>query len=137
MATILIVLSPTVWVDIVHKSEKAVVEKEVKTLEDASKAKITALETEKATSKNLPARETQIAAEKQQADVQIKEAKAKMPKAIFPLKNPGIYSMGAAFLVGILLSLFGREKEANIMKLRSSSNRRNNKSIPILMDRFH
>jgi cation/acetate symporter len=123
MATILIVLSPTVWVDIVHKSEKVAVEKEMKTLEDASKAKITALETEKATSKNLPAIDTQIAAEKQQADVQIKEAKAKMPKAIFPLKNPGIYSMGAAFLVGILFSLFGREKEAEAKyedeKLRS------------------
>jgi cation/acetate symporter len=123
IACILIVLSPTVWVDIVHKSEKAAVEKEVKTIEEASKAKITALETEKATSKNLPAIDTQIAAEKQQADVQIKETKAKMPKAIFPLKNPGIYSMGAAFLVGILFSLFGREKEAEAKyedeKLRS------------------
>lgn len=122
-AAILIVLSPTVWVDIVHKSEKVAVEKEVKTLEEASKAKITALETEKATSKNLAGIDTSIAAEKQQAEVQIKEAKAKMPKAIFPLKNPGIFSMGAAFLVGILLSLFSREKEAEAKyedeKLRS------------------
>jgi cation/acetate symporter len=123
IACILIVLSPTVWVDIVHKSEKAAVDKEVKTLDEASKAKITALETEKATSKNLAAIDTSIAAEKQQTDVLIKEAKAKMPKAIFPLKNPGIYSMGAAFLIGILLSLFGREKEAEAKyedeKLRS------------------
>jgi cation/acetate symporter len=45
------------------------------------------------------------------------------PKAIFPLKNPAIYSMTAAFLIGILFSLFGREKEAEAKyeeeKLRS------------------
>jgi hypothetical protein len=45
------------------------------------------------------------------------------PQPIFPLKNPGIYSMGAAFLVGILFSLFGRDKEAeakyNDEKIRS------------------
>ncbi len=56
-------------------------------------------------------------------ETQIKEAKAGMPKPIFPLNNPGIYSMGAAFLVGILFSLFGREKEAeakyNDEKIRS------------------
>ncbi|HEV2855171.1 MAG TPA: sodium/solute symporter [Thermoanaerobaculia bacterium] len=32
--------------------------------------------------------------------------------ALFPLKNPAIVSMTAAFLVGILVSLFGRETEA-------------------------
>ncbi|MFZ3138789.1 MAG: DUF294 nucleotidyltransferase-like domain-containing protein [Thermodesulfovibrionales bacterium] len=45
------------------------------------------------------------------------------PQPIFPLKNPGIFSMGAAFLVGILFSLFGREKDAeakyNHEKIRS------------------
>ncbi len=111
-ATILIILSPTVWVDIVHKTEKAAVEKEIKSIETASKEKINALEQQKATSKDIAAIDSLISAEKQQADLQIKEAKAKMPKPIFPLKNPGIYSMGAAFLIGILFSLFGREKEA-------------------------
>ena len=28
------------------------------------------------------------------------------------MKNPGVFSMGGAFLVGILLSLFKREKDA-------------------------
>jgi cation/acetate symporter len=39
-----------------------------------------------------------------------KEAGAAMPKAIFPLKNPGIYSMAAAFLIGILVSLMTPDK---------------------------
>ncbi len=123
IATVLIILSPTVWVDIVHKSEKAAVEKEVKAVEDASKAKIAALEQQKASVKAPVEIDASIAAEKQTADAQIKEAKTRMPKPIFPLKNPGIYSMSAAFLVGILFSLFGREKEAeakyNDEKIRS------------------
>jgi cation/acetate symporter len=127
VATGLLILSPTVWVDIVHKSEKAAVEKEIKaTIEDPLKAKIEALEKQKA---GLDASQTaqidaSIAAEKKTADDQIKKAKEdKMPKPIFPLKNPGIFSMSAAFLVGILLSLMGREKDAEAKydeeKLRS------------------
>jgi cation/acetate symporter len=114
VATVLLILSPTVWVDIIHKDAKATVEKEIKAIEDPSKVKVEALEKQKV---GLDASQTAqieaaIAAEKQTADVQIKEAKAKMPKAIFPLRNPGIYSMSAAFLVGILLSLMGRDKDA-------------------------
>jgi len=30
-----------------------------------------------------------------------------MPQPIIPYKNPGIFSMGAAFLVAILFCLFG------------------------------
>ncbi len=45
-----------------------------------------------------------------------KAAKAKadgeVGAAPFPMKNPGIFSIGAAFLVGILVSLFKREEEA-------------------------
>jgi Na+(H+)/acetate symporter ActP len=45
-----------------------------------------------------------------------KAAKAKadgeVSTAPFPMKNPGIFSIGAAFLVGILVSLFKREEEA-------------------------
>ena len=39
LATILIVLSPTVWVDIVHKSEKVAVEKEMKAIDDSFQGK--------------------------------------------------------------------------------------------------
>lgn len=35
-----------------------------------------------------------------------------MPQVIFPLKNPGIYSMSVAFLIGILVSLLAPDKEA-------------------------
>jgi cation/acetate symporter len=35
-----------------------------------------------------------------------------MPKAIFPLKNPAVYSMSAAFLIGILVSLMAPDKKA-------------------------
>jgi cation/acetate symporter len=115
VATVLLILSPTVWVDIVHKSEKAAVEKQVKDIEDGSKAKIADLEKQK-TALADPAQAAQIdsaiTAAKSQSETQIKEAKTKMPKAIFPLKNPGIYSMGAAFLIGILASLLAPDREA-------------------------
>lgn len=35
-----------------------------------------------------------------------------MPKVIFPLRDPGIYSMVVAFLVGILVFLFAPESDA-------------------------
>jgi len=53
-----------------------------------------------------------MAVEKDRAAVKKKEAGAKMPVAIFPLKNPGIFSMGAAFLIGIIVSLLWPEKAA-------------------------
>ncbi|GLH70814.1 cation acetate symporter [Geothrix rubra] len=40
------------------------------------------------------------------------KADGEVTKAPFPMKNPGVFSMGGAFLVGILLSLFKREKDA-------------------------
>ena len=115
VATILIILSPTVWVDIIHKDEVKVVTKQVKAIEDGVKAKVADLEKQKLP--GMDAAQTaridaQIAAEKKTAEPMIKEAKANMPKAIFPLKNPGIYSMGAAFLIGILFSLLAPEKDA-------------------------
>jgi cation/acetate symporter len=115
VATVLLILSPTVWVDIVHKSEKEAVEKAVKAIEDPMKAKITALEKEKVPGLDA-ARAAEIvaaiAAEKSAAEPLIKAEKEKMPQPIFPLKNPGIYSMAAAFLVGILISLMAPDKEA-------------------------
>ena len=113
IATVLIILSPTVWVDIIHKDQKAAVEKQVKAIEDGVKAKIEPLEKQKAADPAQAARiDAQIAAEKKAAEPQIKEAKAAMPQPIFPLKNPGIYSMAAAFLVGILFSLMAPERDA-------------------------
>lgn len=115
VAVVLLILSPTVWVDIVHKEEKAAVEKQVKTLEDTSKAKIADLEKGKVpglAAARAAEIDSAIDAEKKAAEPQIKEAKTKMPQAIFPLKNPGIYSMSAAFLIGILVSLLAPDKEA-------------------------
>jgi len=115
VSTVLLILSPTVWVDIVHKSEKEAVEKQVKAVDDGLKAKVADLEKQK-----VPGIDTaqaaqidaSLAAAKTQADTEIKAAKANMPKPIFPLKNPGIYSMAAAFLIGILASLMAPDKEA-------------------------
>jgi cation/acetate symporter len=125
VATVLIILSPTVWVDIIHKNEKAAVENEVKAVEEASHAKIDALESQKAglNALQIAQLDSSIASEKLETETRIKEAKDKMPKAVFPLKNPGIFSMGAAFLIGILFSLLGRDREAEAKyedeKLRS------------------
>ncbi len=133
VAVVLLILSPTVWVDIVHKSEKAAVEKSIaaiKTAVTGLDAEIAELQKqivsadalaamnkkEKATAmkKNadLQSSVTAKSAEKDSLAAKQKEAGAAMPKAIFPLKNPGIYSMAAAFLVGILVSLLTPDKES-------------------------
>ena len=45
-----------------------------------------------------------------------KDAKATTTAAVsaapFPMKSPGVFSIGGAFLMGILVSLMSREKEA-------------------------
>lgn len=170
IATVLLILSPTVWVDIVHKSEKAAVDAKVKAVDANFKNTTEALTKYKAIAGNKAeidkaVSDEQAALEKKKADLavaaikeekdraaQIKAAEGKtaktvevlhgltaidlaaadkliidakpkfeaekkeagkdMPKPIFPLKNPGIYSMGAAFLVGILFSLMAPDKEA-------------------------
>jgi len=133
VAVVLLILSPTVWVDIVHKSEKTAVEKSVSTIKaavtgiDAQIAELqkqvvsadavaTMKKKEKAAAmkKNadLQSSVTAKTAEKDALAVKQKEADAAMPKAIFPLKNPGIYSMAAAFLIGILVSLLTPDKES-------------------------
>jgi cation/acetate symporter len=115
VAVVLLVLSPTVWVDVIHKSDADAVAKQVKTIEDATKAKVTELETQKVAgleAAKVAEIDAAIAAAKKASEPQIKEAKAQMPKAIFPLKNPGVYSMAAAFLIGILVSLMAPDKVA-------------------------
>lgn len=117
VAVILIVLSPTVWVDIIHGKEKRAIETQIKEAETQAQQKIEALQKEGAAASAL------IETEKVQLDAKKKELNAAMPKAIFPLKNPGLISMAAAFLIGIIVSLMGREKEAEAKykdeKLRS------------------
>jgi cation/acetate symporter len=133
VAVVLLILSPTVWVDIVHKEEKAAVEKTV----TEAKAAVAAADTQLAElQKQLIAPEAisklrkkeAAAAQKKNATVQAsiasktqekeglaakqKEASSKMPQPTFPLKNPGIYSMAAAFLIGILVSLLTPDKES-------------------------
>ncbi len=114
VATVLLILSPTVWVDIIHKQEKVAVEKEIKAIEEPLKARIEALEQQKvgADASLVTQIDAVIASEKQAAESLINEAKAKIPKPIFPLNNPGIYSMAAAFLTGIFFSLVRRDEEA-------------------------
>jgi cation/acetate symporter len=98
LAVALIVMSPTVWVDIFHKTEKAAVLAEVKKIDTDLTAKLTP--------NCSPAEAAQFKAD---ADAAKKAANAKMPQAIIPYKNPGIFSMGAAFIVGILFSLIAKE----------------------------
>ena len=109
LAVALIVMSPTVWVDIFHKTEKAA----VVATQTAEKKKIDDGLTAKLTPNCSPAEADMYKkdAEAQKAAVDAK-AKAAMPQPIIPYKNPGIFSMGAAFLVAILFSLFGKP-EAN------------------------
>jgi len=114
LAVGLIVMSPTVWVDVFHAKEKKAVETQMKDVETQSKAKLEDLEKQKLSAANVGQIDADIAAEKSRADAQIKEIKATMPKPIFPMKNPAVISMGLAFLVGILVSLLAPEKDAEI-----------------------
>lgn len=167
VATVLLILSPTVWVDIVQKSAKAAweiqekVDKIRKDMKIAAPGQILTSEDEAANMKIEKAAAMEIiaadAAVKTKVDTLKKGLKtapegsalslvdaegnkqindqvdqilmteapkiykdkiesitsvSPKPKPIFPLKNPAIYSMSAAFLVGILLSLLGRDKDA-------------------------
>ena len=133
VATVLIILSPTVWVDIIHKEDVAKVAAQVKEADTAMAAADTqiaeiqkqiitadainamkkkdqeaALQKNAATEASITAKKT----EKDQLAAKKKEAASQMPQPIFPLKNPGIYSMAAAFLVAFLVSIMSPEKEA-------------------------
>jgi cation/acetate symporter len=133
VAVVLLVLSPTVWVDIVQKDAKTKVTAQLKEIDTATAAidpQIADLQKQmvgadvlaKLKKKEIPAAEKKNAelqasvaakmTEKEALALKKKEASAGMPKAIFPLKNPGIYSMSAAFLIGILASLMKPDKES-------------------------
>ncbi len=126
VAVVLLILSPTVWVDIVHKSEKTAVEQQLKDIDVASKDADTRIgelqkqivtgaalkKQELAKNKEIEAAIASKTEEKGQLAAKKKDAASQMPTAIFPLKNPGIYSMAAAFLIGIFVSLLWPEKAA-------------------------
>jgi cation/acetate symporter len=78
----LIVLGPDVWVDVLQKDAKDKATKD--------------LAAHKAAAKDMA---PEAAAAKQ------KEIEGRMPKPVFPLKNPAVVSITMAFLVGILVSL--------------------------------
>jgi cation/acetate symporter len=133
VATVLIILSPTVWVDIVHKADVAKVQAQIKDIDTAvagadtqiadlqkqiipadAIAKLKKKEIAAAENKNK-ATDAAITAKKQEKDqlaAKKKDAASQMPQPIFPLKNPGIYSMAAAFLMAFLVSIINPEKSA-------------------------
>ncbi|MDA8160560.1 MAG: sodium/solute symporter [Desulfobacteraceae bacterium] len=103
----LIVLSPTVYVDVMQA-------KEVKAMNTAA-ALVTKLDQEiKAPGlapNQLLAKQTELAKAKTDAEA----AKKAVKPAPFKMKNPGVFSMGLAFLVAFLVSLLTREKQAEEM----------------------
>jgi len=112
LSTALIILGPAVWVDVIHKDEKAAVERRIKDFETGSKQTIGALEKQKAAGRKLTQIDAAIAGERMLAEAKRKELNAAMPKAIFPMNNPAVISMAFSFLSGILVSLLFPEKEA-------------------------
>lgn len=112
LAAGLILLSPTVWVDIVHSKDKQAVESQITAVEAEAKVRIEGLEQQKTSGANLLQIDSVIAEEKARTETEIGALKASMPKPVFPMKNPAIFSMGLAFLIGILVSLILPEKKA-------------------------
>ncbi len=103
----LIVLSPTVYVDVMQA-------KEVKAMNTAAAA-VTKLDQEIKTPGLAPdqllAKQTELVKAKTDAEA----AKKAVKPAPFKMKNPGVFSMGLAFLVAFLVSLMTREKQAEEM----------------------
>jgi cation/acetate symporter len=133
LAVALIVLSPTVYEDIIYKAEKDAVTKQVAEID--GKVKAIDGEIEALTKQIVPAgtiaamkKKDQTAATQKNAGLQASidgkqkdkdalaaqksDASARKPVAPVKYKNPGIFSMGAAFLVGILVSLIAPDKQA-------------------------
>ncbi|MCX8027502.1 MAG: sodium/solute symporter [Thermodesulfovibrionales bacterium] len=112
LATGLIILSPTVWVDIIHSGDKKAIETKIKDIEKESKIKIDNLMAQRTTTKEQNTIDEMIKEEKQKASKAISNLKEQMPKPIFDMRNPGIISMSLSFVVGIIVSLIFRDKEA-------------------------
>jgi cation/acetate symporter len=132
-AVLFIVLSPTVYIDILHKDTMAAITKQVTEID--GKAKTIDAEIEALTKQIVPAdaiaklkKKEQPAATKKNAELQssidgkkkdkdalaAQKTAANATKPVAPIKyrNPGILSMAIAFLVGILFSYIFPEKDA-------------------------
>ena len=133
VAVVLLVLSPTIWVEIIHKDDMKAVQTQLKDIDTATAAIDTQIADLQKTMVSADAiakmkKKDMFAAEKKNAEIQAsvnaktndkaalvakkKDVAAQMPQPIFPMRNPGIFSMAAAFLIGILVSFMSPEKEA-------------------------
>ncbi len=133
VAVVLLVLSPTIWVEIIHKADVAAVTAQIKGIDTEAAGvdtQITDLQKKMVSTDAIAKmkKKDMFAAEKKNAEIQSsvnakmndkgalvakkKDVASQMPQAIFPMRNPGIFSMGAAFLIGILVSLMSPDKEA-------------------------
>jgi Na+(H+)/acetate symporter ActP len=133
LAVILICLSPTVYLDIIKADEVKAINAQIKDVDTKSAAIDADIAAAK---KGLVAEDAlaklkkkdKTAAEKKNADIlaavavkakdkdqltaQKKEIAAKKPVAPIKYKNVGLFSMAAAFLMGIIVSLLTPDKEA-------------------------
>lgn len=107
LAVGLIMLSPTVYVDVFQAKEMKVV--------NGATAAVAKIEKELKDPALAPELLTVKQAELTKAKSEVTAAKAFIDPAPFPMKNPAVFSMGLAFLVGILVSLMKREEEAEEM----------------------
>ena len=100
VATILLILSPTVWVDIVHKSEVNAIGKQVKVIEDASKAKIGELDKQK-----VPGLEAAKVAEIDAAiSTERRQLRLRLKRQKQPCRRPSSRSRTRAFTRWLQLS---------------------------------
>ncbi len=104
VAVTLILLSPTVYVDVMQAGPKKA--------QTAAEEKVTDIEKALKAADITPADKTAKEAELTAAKAEAANKKAAVKPAPFPMKNPGVFSMGLSFLLGILVSLMKREKEA-------------------------
>ena len=104
LAVTLIVLSPTVYVDIMQATQKKAL--------DMATEQVSKIDKEMKAPGLAVAVMTAKQAELDKAKAEEATAQAAITPAPFKMKNPGVFSIGMAFLVGILVSLMKREKTA-------------------------
>jgi cation/acetate symporter len=107
VAVTLIMLSPTVYEDVMQSAPK----KELTAATEKVAGIEKALKAADITPELKASKEAELTAAKAEADTK----KAAVKPAPFKMKNPGVFSMGLAFLMGILVSLMKREKTAEDM----------------------
>ena len=107
VAVVLILLSPTVYVDVMQAPQKKAL--------DTATALVTKIDKEIKAPGFDPAQLTAKQAELTAAKTDEASKKAVIKPAPFPMKNPGVFSMGLAFLVAFLVSMMTREREAEEM----------------------